>query len=433
MQGHSLLARGSAMAKVRRRLIPFLILCYFSAYLDRVNIGFAALRMNEDLGIGPEAFGFTAGIFFLGYCLFEVPSNILLVRFGAGAWIARIMITWAIVSAATAFVSGAASLSIMRFCLGIAEAGFFPGIVYYLTHWIPSRDRASVISMFMTAVPISNLIGAPLSGAILDMTDGLAGLKGWQWLFLIEAATAFLLGCAAYVVLTERPEDAEWLSEEERNALTASLAEDNVSSHLTASPPTLSAALTDWRILGLSLVYFGIVAGMYGLSFWLPQIVKAFALNNTLTGVVTAIPYVFASLAMFVCGRHSDATGERIWHIAGPVFIGALALMASTQSTNPSVEIAILTVASMGIFSAMPLFWTLPTTLLRGTVAAAGIALINAIGNIGGFAGPYLIGWLKAQGLTIEASVAALAGFGLMAGVLVLAISRGYSGKVSRV
>ena len=423
MEMMPLRARASASAKVRRRLLPFLIVCYFAAYLDRVNVGFAALTMNADLGIGPEAFGFTAGIFFLGYCLFEVPSNVLLSKVGARLWIARIMITWGLVSAGMAFVTGTTSLSVMRFLLGVAEAGFFPGIIFYLTHWVPPSERAHVISTFMMAVPVSNLLGAPLSGLILDAMHGIGGLKGWQWLFLIEALPAILLGFAAYFVLTEKPQDADWLDADEKRGLVKAI-EDETSVHAGSREVSLAAAFTDLRVIIFCIIYFGIVTSMYGLTLWMPQIVKAMNFSNTTTGLLTAIPYLFSAVAMVVWGRHSDQTGERIWHIAIPSLIGGLALICGTFVSGTWSAMILLTIASVGIFAALPMFWTLPTAILSGTAAAAGIALINSIGNTGGFIGPYLVGWLKGNGLSLETSVASLAAFIVISGVLVVIAGR---------
>ena len=411
----------SASAKVGRHLLPFLVICYFAAYLDRVNVGFAALTMNADLGIGPEAFGFTAGIFFLGYCLFEVPSNILLEKFGARRWIARIMITWGLVSMAMAFVTGVTGLSIVRFLLGVAEAGFFPGIIFYLTFWVPAAERARIVTIFMAAIPISSFVGAPLSGWILDAFAGSAGLKGWQWLFILEAIPSIVLGVAAFWFLPDRPRDAKWLTEDERRAL-----DDQINAEMKSREAiqkfTIREALTNSRVLALSLIYFGLATGMYGLSFWLPQIIKAFGLSNTETGLVTAIPYVAAAIVMVLWGRHSDQTGERVWHIAIPAFAGGAALIAGTQVTDLLPAMALLTIAAAGIFTSLPLFWTLPTALLTGTAAAAGIALINAIGNIGGFIGPYLVGWMKGHGFASAVAVSSLASFAILAGLIVLAL-----------
>jgi MFS transporter, ACS family, tartrate transporter len=410
-----------ASAKVRRYLLPFLVLCYFAAYLDRVNVGFAALTMNADLGIGPEAYGFTAGIFFLGYCLFEVPSNLLLEQFGARRWIARIMITWGLVSAAMAFVSTVTELSIVRFLLGVAEAGFFPGIIFYLTFWVSSSERARIVTVFMAAIPVSSLIGAPVSGWLLDAFAGVGALKGWQWLFMLEAVPSIVLGVAAFWMLPDRPRNAPWLTADEALALEQQI-EFEMHSREAIKSYSLGSALTDRRVLALGLIYFGLATGMYGLSFWLPQMIKSFGLSNTNTGLVTAVPYLVAAIVMVLWGRHSDARGERPWHIAIPAFAGGLALIAGTTMTSLVPAVALLTIAAAGTFTALPLFWTLPTAMLTGAAAAGGIALINAIGNIGGFIGPYLVGWLKGQGASTAIAVSSLASFAIAAGLAVLAL-----------
>jgi len=409
----------SASAKVRRRLLPFLVLCYFAAYLDRVNIGFAALTMNTDLGIGPEAFGFAAGIFFLGYCAFEIPSNVILDKVGARLWIARIMITWGLVSASMAFVTSATGLSIARFLLGVAEAGFFPGIIYYLTHWVPSEDRGRVIALFMTAVPLSSALGAPLSGWILDAFAGIGGIRGWQWLFLIEAIPSIVLGIAAFRLLPNRPANAKWLTPQESAALTSHIAAQ-VATRESVKKYQMREALVSPHVLMLSLIYFGIVTGMYGLGFWLPQIIQGFGLSNTETGFMSAIPYVFAALAMTLWGLNSDRTTERVWHIAIPCFVGGAALAFSASLQSNAAALAALTLAAIGIFAALPTFWTLPSALLTGTAAAAGIALVNTVGNIGGFLGPYIVGFLKQHHMSAQSAVACLAVFVIASGLLVL-------------
>jgi ACS family tartrate transporter-like MFS transporter len=409
----------SATAKVRRRLLPFLIACYLAAYLDRVNVGFAALEMNADLGIGPEAFGFTAGIFFLGYCLFEVPSNVILERVGARIWIARIMITWGLISGAMAFVTDATSLAVARFFLGVAEAGFFPGIIFYLTRWFPQQDRARIISMFMAAVPLSIVIGAPISGWILDAFRDVAPLKSWQWLFVIEAAPAILLGFAALRILIDRPEDAKWLSARERRALSETLDAERAEVERRHAY-TLRDALTDPRIIALGVVYFGIAGGLYGLTFWLPQIVKNFGAGNTATGLITAAPYLVSALAMVAWGARSDRTGERIWHIAIPCLTAGAALIIGTATAQPALAMLAITIAAVCIFAALPTFWTLPTAMLTGAAAAGGVALINSIGNIGGFVGPTVIGWIKGQGFSDAVAVSSLAIWLIVSGGLVV-------------
>jgi MFS transporter, ACS family, tartrate transporter len=415
----------TATAKVYRRLLPFLIVCYFVAYLDRVNVGFAALTMNADLGIGPETFGFIAGIFFAGYALFEVPSNVILARVGARTWIARIMITWGLVSIAMAFVTGATSLGFARFLLGVAEAGFFPGIIYYLTRWIPAAGRAGLISAFMAAVPVSAVIGAPLSGLILDQAAGFMGLKGWQWLFILEAIPAIVLGIAVYFVLPDRPKDASWLSPDESTALSDAIAaEDHSKAHTRAF--TVREALTDARVLALSLVYFGLATGLYSLTFWIPQIVKAFGgLSNTQSGLLSAVPFLLGSIAMVLWGRHSDRKGERVWHIAIAALLGGAGMIAGALVSEPAAALAALSVAAIGVFCALPTFWTLPAAHLSGAAAAGGIALINAIGNAGGFAGPYVIGWLKGAGFSSGAAVASIASVMIVSGVVVVMVGEG--------
>ena len=416
-------ALSGAVIKVRNRVIPFLVLCYLVAYLDRVNVGFAALTMNADLQISAEAFGFTAGIFFLGYAIFEVPSNIALERFGARRWIARIMISWGVISIGMAFVTDALTLGIARFLLGVAEAGFFPGIIYYLTRWVPASERASIISFFMMAVPVSLVVGAPISGLLLDSTHLMLGLKGWQWLFVIEAIPAVLLGFVVFFFLQDRIEDADWLTSAERRALRAAIDAESIKI-ANERPLTTSQTLVHPQIYMLSVIYFGIAAGLYGLTFWLPQIVKGFGYSNTVTGFVTAVPYLIGAVAMALWGLNSDRTGERIWHIATACFVGGAGLIVAAVAPTPTIAFAGLSLAAVGIFSALPTFWTLPSAMLTGAAAAVGIALINAIGNVGGFLGPYVVGALKERGVATEVAVSSLAVVIVLSGFLVIALAR---------
>ena len=421
-----LLARASG--KIVRRLIPFLMLCYFVAYLDRVNVGFAALTMNADLGIGAELFGFGAGIFFAGYFLFEVPSNLLLERFGARVWIARIMVTWGALAAGMAFVTGPTSFCAMRFLLGVAEAGFFPGIILYLTYWFTAEERARWIGLFMTAIPLSSVIGGPASGWILDHLNGALGLAGWQWLFLIEGLPSVAVGLACLACLDDGPAHASWLEPAERDALLARLSAER--RHREAVHTfTLREALTNPRLLALSLVYFGIVSGNYGLGYWLPTIVSDVARSagldaatgirlNTLTGALVAVPYALAVVAMIAWTRRSDRTGERVWHVAGPSILGGVSLAAAAQLADPRLGAAALTLAAVCTYAALPTFWTLPPAVLTGTAAAGGIALVNSIGNLGGFVGPYLLGWLQQATGAPGAGLLALAACYVMAGVV---------------
>jgi MFS transporter, ACS family, tartrate transporter len=410
------------MRKVSWRLLPFLMLCYFVAYLDRVNVGFAALTMNRDLGLSAEAYGFGAGIFFLGYFLFEVPSNVILERVGARAWIARIMISWALISASTAFVTGERSFVLVRFLLGLAEAGFFPGIILYLTYWFPSGRRAGIVGTFMMAVPVSAAVGSPLSAWIMATADGAHGLAGWQWLYLLEAAPSLLLGLAVPFVLTDRPAVASWLSPAERDELAREIERDRQATRRPALG--LMQALVHPQVLALALVYLGLSAGLYGVGLWLPQIVKGFGLSTLETGFVTAIPYLVAALGMVAWTRMSDRRAERIRHVAVPALGGGLALAVSGQTGAPVPAMALLSLATLGVFCALPTFWTLPTALLSGSAAAGGIALINAVGGLGGFIGPYLVGWIKDATGRFDLALGAIAAVMIAAGLLTLAIGR---------
>jgi MFS family permease len=368
----------ATMRRVARRLLPLLILCYFVAYLDRVNVGFAALTMNRALGFNAAVYGFGSGIFFLGYFIFEVPSNVLLSKIGARIWIARILITWGIISAGTAFIVGPVSFYSVRFALGIAEAGFFPGIILYLTWWFPSYYRSRIVGVFMAAIPISNIVGSLVSGVLLDL-DGWLGMAGWQWLFIIEAVPAVVLGVVFWITMTDWPSQAHWLAPEQRDWLITRLRQ----------------ALLDRRVLLLSLVYFGGTFAGYGIVLFQPQIVHRLAEGFGMTGVINAIPYVFAAVTMVLWGRHSDHTGERSRHVAIAYLVSSVGLIATALMVDPIMTMAMLVIAAMGQSSTGPTFWSLPTAMLSGTAAAGGIALINALGNLGGFFGPYLFGLIK--------------------------------------
>jgi MFS family permease len=381
------------MRRVARRLLPLLILCYFVAYLDRVNVGFAALTMNRALGFTAAVYGFGSGIFFLGYFIFEVPSNILLSKVGARIWIARILITWGIISAADAFVVGPLSFYGVRFLLGVAEAGFFPGIILYLTWWFPSYYRSRIVGVFMAAIPISNIVGSLLSGALLGL-DGWLGLAGWQWLFIIEAVPAVVLGIVFWIYMTDWPSQAHWLLPAQREWLIARLQAEQARRE-SIRTYTLRQALLDRRVLLLSLVYFGGTFSGYGIVLFQPQIVHRLAQGFGMTGVINAIPYVFAAIAMVLWGRHSDRSGERSRHVAIAYCISASGLIATSLMVDPVMTMTMLVIAAMGQSSTGPTFWTLPTAMLSGTAAAGGIALINALGNLGGFFGPYAFGLIK--------------------------------------
>ena len=429
-------ARQSAIAKASRRLIPFLVLCYAVNFLDRVNVGYAALAMNADLGFTPSIFGIGAGIFFVGYILFEIPSNLALQRFGARIWIARIMISWGLISTAMALVSGETSFYVMRFLLGVAEAGFFPGIILYLTYWFPARERARIIALFMAAVPLATMVGGPISGALIEM-HGLFGLKGWQWLFVVEGVPAVVLGAIALRVLDDKPEGARWLSVEERQALAHTLsAEARVAREVGYAE--LGQALTRPRVLTLGLLYFCIVMGLYGISFWMPQVIQTYGLSPLEIGLLTAIPYFFAAIVMVLWGAHSDRTGERIWHVALPLFLAGAAFAWSAASLPLALILVALSFATAGTYAAIGTFWSLPTSILTGTGAAAGLALINSLGNTGGLVGPPIIGALKEGTGTFAAALLFLAGMLILGAVVALvfgAIQRAHapgSGVVAR-
>lgn len=407
----------STIRTISWRLIPFLVLAYFFSYLDRVNLGFAALTMNAELKFSPTVFAWGAGIFFIGYFIFEVPSNLALEKFGASRWIARIMVSWGIISALMATVSGEQSFYILRFLLGVAEAGFFPGIILYLTYWYPAEYRARFLAAFAVAVPLSTVIGAPISGLLLGL-DGLMGLKGWQWLFILEGIPSVLLGIVTWFYLTDKPEKAHWLTAEQKTWLAAKLQAETATKQ-AASHLTLWQALSSPKVIMLSLIYFGFVGALYGMQFWLPQIVKAFGLTNAQTGFVTAIPYLFGTIAMILWARHSDASRERVAHVGGPLLLTAVALAASSYLPDPTMTMLVLTIAAIGVFCTFAVFWTLPTAWLSGTAAAGGIALINSIGNLAGFGGPYLIGWVKEATGSTANGLLVLAVLPLIAGLLV--------------
>jgi D-galactonate transporter len=419
----------TTLAKVTKRLVPFLILCYFVAYLDRVNVGFAALTMNQDLGLSQTAFGFGAGIFFLAYFVFEVPSNLMLERFGARKWIARIMVTWGILSGLMAFIPDIAKATgmgnentfyLIRVLLGVAEAGFFPGIIFYLTLWFPAEYRARIVGYFMAAIPLSTVIGAPISGLVLSM-HGLGGLAGWQWLFVLEAVPALILAGVVFFYLTDRPADADWLAPDERNWLAERLTLERKQRE-TAHEYTVGQVLVNPKVIALSLVYFGAVAMNYGLGFFLPQIVKSFGLTTFMTTVVAAIPYAVGTFAMIWWGLRSDHVGERRWHTAIPLLIAAAGIAASTVLDDPTLKMISFCVAGFGIFACLPVFWTLPTAFLSGAAAAAGIAVVNSIGNLAGFAGPFAMGWIKDHTGSYTGGLLLLAGLGIIAVGIVLSL-----------
>jgi ACS family tartrate transporter-like MFS transporter len=380
----------AVIRKAMWRLLPFLCFIYFVAYLDRVNVSFAALTMNSDLGISDSAYGLGAGIFFVAYFLFEVPSNFALKRFGARIWIARIMVTWGLISMGMAFIAGPKSFYAMRFLLGIAEAGFFPGMVFYLTYWFPNRVRAGILGLFIIANPASTVIGAPLSTTLLGTSA--FGFTGWQTMFLIEGIPAVLLGFVVLFVLCDSPAKAKWLNERERDVLQAAIRRDAGVSRFTSARDGLMSPIV-WLF---SALYAALMMGVYGFGLWAPQIMKSLGqLTNQQVGLVLVIPYACATLAMVLWGRHSDRTGERKWHLALPGVVGMIGFLYGGFTGNFYAAVVGFTLGAIGIYASLPLFWSLPTAILGGSAAAGGIALINSIGNLSGYLGPFLIGKLK--------------------------------------
>ena len=413
------------IAKATTRLVPFLIVCFFVAYLDRVNVSFAALTMNKDLGLSASAFGFGAGIFFLAYFLFEVPSNLFLERVGARRWIARIMFTWGVLSGGMAFIVGEKSFYVLRVLLGIAEAGFFPGVIFFLTLWFPAVYRARIVGYFMAAIPLSTVIGAPVSGLLLGL-DGFMNMKGWQWLFTLEAAPALILSVIVFFFLTDRPADATWLEPEERAWLVARLEQERRQREMVRRY-SVTQALLDPKVLALSLVYFGAVATNYGLSFFLPQIVKAFGVSNFQAGLVAALPYIAGLVSIVLWGRRSDRKLERRFHLAFPLFVASAGIAISTALNDPTMKMVALSVAGFGIFGCLPVFWTFPAAFLSGAAAAGGIALINSIGNLAGFAGPYAMGRIKDVTGSYTGGLLSLSAVGFIAMIIVLALHSDHS------
>lgn len=379
-------------AKVTWRLMPLLFIAYIIAYLDRVNVGFAKLQMLQDLKLTNTVYGLGAGLFFIGYFFFEVPSNIILHRVGARKWIARIMISWGIISAATMLVKTAGMFYFMRFLLGIAEAGFFPGIILYLTYWYPSYWRGRMVALLIAANPVSGLIGGPASGWIMQSLAGKYGWAGWQWLFLLEGLPAIVMGIMVYLYLDDRIRNATWLSEEEKQVL-----EKNIEAEAQEKQShSLREAFGSGMVWLMSFIYFCLLMGMYGVTFWLPTIIKATGVKSVLNvGLLTSIPFAAGVIGMILISRSSDARQERRWHCAVPAAISCISLILSTiYGKDTILAVMFLSLAMAGSLSALPAFWILPTAFLGGTAAAAGIAVVNSIGNLSGFLGNYLVGWL---------------------------------------
>lgn len=421
----------SATRKVSKKIIPFLVLLYFIAFLDRVNTGYAALQMNSALSISASAFGLISGIFFVGYFLFEVPSNLMLNKIGARIWIMRILVTWGIIAGLTASVQNVTDLYVARFLLGAAEAGFFPGIILYLTFWFRERDQARAVALFMTALAFSGLIGGPVSGLILAHMH-VAGIAPWRWLYIIEGIPAVALGIYTLKVLPDRPKDAAWLTAEEKEWLETTLAAERAQK-TGRNKMSVGQTLRNGRIWLLTLVYLCLVTGLYGIGFWLPQVVKSLSTSYSVTtvGFLSAIPFIFGGIAMVVVGRHSDKTGERRWHTALPQMIAAVALIGLGATKDPWISIALLSLATAGIYSFFGPFWAIPSQFLTEAAAAAGIAFINSVGNLGGFVGPYVIGVVKGATGSAVGGLVSLAGFLVLGGILALMLKTKASQSVN--
>ncbi|WP_174508650.1 MFS transporter [Klebsiella oxytoca] len=410
------------MRKITLRIIPFIMLLYFIAFLDRVNIGFAALTMNQDLGFSPTIFGFGAGIFFLGYFLFEVPSNLILHKVGARIWIARVMITWGLVSGCMAFVQGTTSFYTLRFLLGVAEAGFFPGIILYLSYWFPAAKRAQVTAIFMAAAPLSTALGSPISAALLEM-HGLLGYAGWQWMFILEAIPAVVLGVVVLFFLTDRPAKAKWLTDEEREWLENTMQAEQMATAAKRRHTSAWRGLADMRVLALALVYFGTSAGLYTLGIWSPQIIKSFGASSLEIGFLNAFPAIFGVIGMILWARHSDRTKERSWHVIGACLLAAAGLIYAGSAGSLFTVIVALTLVTVGISASKPPLWSMPTVFLSGPAAAAGIATINSIGNLGGFVGPMMIGVIRQQTDSYTWGLYFVAGLLTLSAMIVLILS----------
>jgi ACS family tartrate transporter-like MFS transporter len=406
--------------KLLWRLVPFLFCAYVVSSLDRINVGIASLTMAKDIGLGATALGFGFGIFSAGYVCCEIPSNLALHRFGARVWIARIMITWGLVSMGTFLVTNSYNFYAARFILGVAEAGFVPGIVYYLTLWFPAVWRAKAMVAFLVAIPITGVFGSPISGALLGM-EGIGGLHGWQWLFIIEGSPAVVLGVMCLFVLTDRPGQAKWLTSEERDWLQGVLARESAAMEQRQSF-TVAQVLTNGRVITLAAINFCYIVANQGVSIWIPQLVKGFGLTNLQVGFVTALPFLCGSIGMILWARHSDRTQERTWHVASAGLVAAAALATSAAVASPLLSLIALTIGVTGIFGFFGTFWAIPPSFLTGRAAAAGIAMIVSIGNCGGLVGPSIVGWTRELTGSFTLGFVAMSCFFVIASLLIVTL-----------
>ncbi|CAM3994700.1 MFS transporter [Bordetella muralis] len=409
--------------KVAFRLLPFLMLCYIAAFLDRVNVGFAKLQMLDELGFSEVVYGLGAGIFFIGYFLFEVPSNLLMHRIGAKKTLARIMILWGIISGAMALTQTPTQFYILRFLLGAAEAGFYPAIILYLTYWFPSRRRGQIVAIFMTAVPFAGIIGGPLSGYIMEAFHNVHSLSGWQWMFLIEAIPSVVLGISVVYYLDDRIDDAKWLSASDKARMNANL---DVDRSAKVEHVSLWTLLKDKRVIHMALICYCTVSSLSGLAFWIPSVIKSTGVDSLLSvGLLTAVPNICAVISMVLVCRHSDLSRERRWHMIVPFLIGGTGLVLSTMySHNPPFAVLMLSVAAAGCMVCSPLFWSLPTAFLKGRSAAAGIAGINSFAGLAAFVSPYVIGWIKNATGSTDYGMYFLSAFTVLGAILVYLVPK---------
>lgn len=418
--------KAAVYRKVAFHIMPFLMLCYVAAYLDRINIGFAKLHMLNDLGFSETAYGLGAGLFFMGYLIFEVPSNLLMMRIGAKRTISRIMILWAFVSACFAFVQTPTQFYILRFLLGVAEAGFYPGVILYLTYWFPSARRAKMVALFVGAVPLSGMLGAPLSGTIISMSDGLHGLTGWQWMFIIEAIPSLVLGLLCLKFLDDRPSDANWLSKEEKAAIEADLEADRERHKGDASTVSLLATFKDPRVWKMTAICFCSAVCSYGVSFWLPTLVSQLKVGDVMhVGLYTAVPFTAAFVCMYLIGRHSDQTRERRWHLVGPFACVCLGLVGSIAlHDSMGWALVALSVAAVGAYSTTAMLFSISSLILSGVGMAAGVAAINCVGGLGGFLSPYIVGLVKDMTGSTDNGVYFIACFAVVGALITLSLPK---------
>jgi D-galactonate transporter len=414
------IAIDSLYSRIAWRIMPLVFICYIVAYIDRVNVGFAKLQMMGDLKFSDAVYGFGAGVFFLGYFLFEVPSNIILHKVGARVWICRVLITWGIISGCTALVRKPWEFYSLRLLLGVAESGFFPGMVLYLTYWFPSHRRAKMVAMLMAGVPVSGMIGGPVSGYLLHHFNGHQGIAGWQWLFILEAIPAVVLGAVIFFCLDDRVVDANWLSPEEKNVVAGEIGQEaGVKTH-----NTILSVFTSPRVWLMGTIFFGMEMGSYAIGFWLPTIIGQTGIKNEFTiGLLTTLPYTLGLVCMILVGRHSDKTRERRWHVVAPNIVAAIGFaLCTAPGSSTTVAMIGLTLAVAGVFTGLAMFWALPTSFLGGAAAAAGIALVNCTGNLGGFFSPAIIGFLKTHTGTLNSGLFLVSGCMMASAILIVAL-----------